>query len=372
MKSEVEDGRIAIARFTVPEGYSGGMPATPLYIYPTSYIGGDANGLYELYVEGLYLYKLDERDELVVRGEDPSDTYIGLNRVRTDTIDEDLKPDTLYIVDDGSMFMTNFRGDRININAGVNTESTGGSSIYYMEYEVEYPTGNSLQAYNVTKIMLSNEGLGIKVDDIIVASNGTLCKVTKVYDETVDYKPIGNITGSGAIETTQSDWNQNDETAADYIKNKPFYEYTEILVDNITVNNGDSLNFAIKSFGNTGDTISIIWDGILTDKAIGYCEAISGNWTLPYNTIGNQSLISKPLLEGGEDTGEDYVIYSGTGASTSTITCDDNSHTLSVVKKSAVQIDEKFIPDTIARKTDIVDVEELKSYIDEMILGGVW
>lgn len=118
MKSEVEDGRIAIARFTIPDGYTGGMPATPLYIYPYNYIGGDDNGFYQLYVEGLYLYKLDERDELFIRGEDLSDTYIGINRVRTDTIDEELKPDFLYVVDDGSMFITDFRGTRIDINGG--------------------------------------------------------------------------------------------------------------------------------------------------------------------------------------------------------------------------------------------------------------
>lgn len=121
MKSEVDDDRFAIARFTVPEGYSGGMPATPMYIYTSGYVGGDANGLYELYIEGAYLYKLDERNELFVRGEDPSDTYIGINRVRTDTIDEELTPDTIYVVDDGSMFITNFRGNPINIGPKIIT-----------------------------------------------------------------------------------------------------------------------------------------------------------------------------------------------------------------------------------------------------------
>ena len=118
MKSATgDDSLIAITRFTIPETYSGGMPETSLYIWPENYIGGDSNGLYQLYVEGLYLYKLDERDELVVRGEEPSDTLIGLNRVRTDTIDSKLAPDTLYIVDNGSMFITDFRGTRIDIGS---------------------------------------------------------------------------------------------------------------------------------------------------------------------------------------------------------------------------------------------------------------
>lgn len=159
------------------------------------------------------------------------------------------------------------------------------------------------------------------------------------------------------VEQVQPDWNQNDETAADYIKNRPFYDNTEVLVDNITVNNGDTLDFAVDSFGNTGDTVSIIWDGVLTDKTIGYCIAISGRWHIPYNTIGNQSYISDTFDEGGDNTGEDYVIYGGPGVSTSTIICDDQSHTLSIVREVLTQIDEKFIPDTIAKK----------SYVDKKV-----
>lgn len=121
MKSEISDDRISIARFTVPEDYAGGMSQTPMYIYTSGYVGGDSNGFYQLYIEGLYLYKLDERDELFIRGEDSSNTYIGINRVRTDTIDEKLKPDFLYVVDDGSMFITDFRGDRVDIGGTANS-----------------------------------------------------------------------------------------------------------------------------------------------------------------------------------------------------------------------------------------------------------
>ena len=115
MKSEVSDDRFAVAKFTIPDDYAGGLPETPMYIYVNGYNGGDNDGFYQLYVEGLYLYKLDERDELIIRGEDLSNTYIGLNRVRTDTIDSKLAPDTLYIVDDGSMFITDYNGGRIDI-----------------------------------------------------------------------------------------------------------------------------------------------------------------------------------------------------------------------------------------------------------------
>lgn len=118
MKSATgDDNLIAITRFTIPNTYSGGMPQTPMYIWPANYVGGDNWGMYSLSVEGLYMYKIDEKDELAIRGEEPSDTYIGINRVRSDTIDDKLQPDTIYVVDDGSMFITNFRGERVNLHA---------------------------------------------------------------------------------------------------------------------------------------------------------------------------------------------------------------------------------------------------------------
>ena len=79
----------------------------------------------------------------------------------------------------------------------LNIDSTsGGNSIYYMNHEVEYPVENDFAAYSVAKNSLSNCGSGIKVSDIIIASNGTLCKVTSVGTN-VGYDPIGTISGSG-------------------------------------------------------------------------------------------------------------------------------------------------------------------------------
>ncbi len=75
----------------------------------------------------------------------------------------------------------------------LNMDSTsGGNSIFYMDSEVKYPVGNGFYTYSISKNALSNSGTGIKVGDIIVASNGTLCKVTSV-GTTVGYDPIGTI-----------------------------------------------------------------------------------------------------------------------------------------------------------------------------------
>lgn len=153
MKSATgDDDLIAITRFTIPEGYAGGMPETPLYIWPENYFGGTSYDTYRLVVNGLYLYKIDERDELFIRGEDVSDTYLGINRVRTDTIDEKLKPDSLYIVDDGSMFMTDFRGNRVDINLPLQRHlvllsSTDGST---KQFKITVDDGGTLTASEIT------------------------------------------------------------------------------------------------------------------------------------------------------------------------------------------------------------------------------
>lgn len=110
-----DDSLIPLIQFTVPQTHSGGMSETPLYFFPTGYVGGDDSGYYTMNVEGLYLYKIDERDELLVRGQDPSSTYIRLNRVTSETLekDEELEVNSLYIVDDGRFIVTDSKGDKI-------------------------------------------------------------------------------------------------------------------------------------------------------------------------------------------------------------------------------------------------------------------
>lgn len=78
----------------------------------------------------------------------------------------------------------------------VNVSNFGGNLIYYMNIEVEYPKGDGFYSYKISKQSLSNSGLGIKVNDIIIASNGTLCKVTGVSSTQVDYDPFGTINGN--------------------------------------------------------------------------------------------------------------------------------------------------------------------------------
>ena len=123
---------------------------------------------------------------------------------------------------------------------------------------------------------------------------------------------------NSALVNNQPDWNQNNETTADYIKNRPFYE----KIDSVTLMpetqfsnlthvynpdistpedvNGDFISdFTISSDGtmiiNTGDTVKVTFNGTVYDcvKQRRY--------------IGNQSLMSYA----GEDTGEPFLFSLG-------------------------------------------------------------
>ena len=148
--------------------------------------------------------------------------------------------------------------------------------------------------------------------------------------------------GGGA----QPDWNQNDSTAADYVKNRPFYtgdSVETVLVEESTVsftNSGAGFYYATiqSAFKPTaGETYKVSWDGA-TYECVG--ETIRG-----YTVIGNPS-----IMGAGADTGEPFVISPLANNSGIEIYTKDTSasHTISISESIAevIQIPDKYISDT--------------------------
>ena len=140
----------------------------------------------------------------------------------------------------------------------------------------------------------------------------------------------------------QPDWNQNDETAADFVKNRPFYTGDLVLVEERTVpfveNNG--LYFA-KFPSSTvdvtiGETYTVTWDDTVYE-----CICVSGSRG---TTIGNLF-----ILGAGPDSGEPFLMgLNGNGIQI--VTADISaSHTFSISATVApvVKIDEKYLPDAL-------------------------
>lgn len=145
--------------------------------------------------------------------------------------------------------------------------------------------------------------------------------------------------GGGGV---QPDWNQNDSTAADYIKNRPFYEGNPsetVLVEESTVSftnkNGIYQAVVPSTFKATaGETYKVSWDGTVYECT---CAIVNG---LP--AFGNLSIMGM-----GSDTGEPFLIGVDNGVNIQIFTADTSaSHTISIsgVVQEVVKIDEKYLP----------------------------
>ena len=144
----------------------------------------------------------------------------------------------------------------------------------------------------------------------------------------------------------QPDWNQNDDTQPDYIKNRPFYTgnpVETVLVEESTV------SFVVEDSGlymaqfrstfeaTVGETYKVYWDGTAYE-----CTCVADN-KVPFPTIGNISIIG-----GVFDTGEPFCMGVRNGEGITILTADTSaSHTFSIGRMVAqvAQIDPKYIDD---------------------------
>ena len=149
------------------------------------------------------------------------------------------------------------------------------------------------------------------------------------------------------------DWDQNDVTASSYIKNRPFYTgYTEekTLIEECTVMFGENTGKYLGSLSSTflpivGETYKVSWDGTVYEST---CAAFGGPLI-----IGNLSIIGA-----GSDTGEPFIMRIGSTIKIYTLDT-ATSHTISISGRTTqiVKINEKYLPDTVATKSDVETVQ---------------
>ena len=170
-------------------------------------------------------------------------------------------------------------------------------------------------------------------------------------------KKFGGSGGSGGGSSVQSDWNQNDSTAADYVKNRPFYTgdpMETVLVEETTVPFTDDNGLYFASFPSTfeaivGETYKVSWDGTVYEcTCMAFHEA---------SALGNLS-----ILGAGSDTGEPFVIVISPNQGTEIDTADTSaSHTFSISNTVApvVKIDEKYLPTIPDDKLPAIPADKL-------------
>lgn len=180
-------------------------------------------------------------------------------------------------------------------------------------------------------------------------------------------KRAGGNTGSQS--GVQPDWNQNDSTAADYVKNRPFYTgypVETVLVEESTVSfsfsesNGVYLARHPTTFSATvGKIYKVYWDGSAYECT---CVVTSESTIL---FIGNLSIMGM-----GSDTGEPFIIGVFNGQYINIATTDTSaSHTISIIGfvQEVVKIDRKYLPVASETEPGIISFNSLSNVILEQV-----
>lgn len=172
---------------------------------------------------------------------------------------------------------------------------------------------------------------------------------------------------SGGGGQVQPDWNQNDATKPDYVKNRPFYTgdpVETVLVEESTVpfsfaeSDGVYVAGLESAFSATvGETYKVSWDGAVYESA---CVNFSGT-----------TIIGNPALIGSEsDTGEPFAMTVENGQGIGIFTADTSaSHTFSIsgiaapiVKIPAKYIDKNSSGYIVIHSKDTITQQEAENY----------
>lgn len=181
-----------------------------------------------------------------------------------------------------------------------------------------------------------DENIQTSLDNI---ANAKQDKLTAGENITIE----GNIISSSGGGGVQPDWNQNDSTAADYVKNRPFYTGLEetVLVPQQTValSSGSAKDPFQVQFIN-GENYTVIYNGTAYDCTAFYHSASS------YIMVGN----TQPL--NGADNGVPFLIYYSPELGGAMFECmgSDESCTISIVQRveTVNKIDNKYIEQNVA------------------------
>lgn len=278
--------------------------------------------------------------------------YINIDR-RTNATSKDV-----YIIDDAFV-----DGDKLTFSWLVSGNATKyyGRLNFIILFECLDPDGNYTYKWNTEICKLLTIGEGISNTSAVIEDHSDILeKFKKEILEEASNKSI------------QPDWNQNDSTAADYVKNRPFY--TDTPVETVFVEESivpfapvDSVYMGQpeSTFVPTvGETYKVYWDGTAYENT---CVNFNN-----LQVIGNLSIMGI-----GSDTGEPFLIAVGNGNGIRIATADTSaSHTFSVSGKQTpiVKIPAKYIDkDTsgyvVIHKNSTMTEEDFQKYDDAISHG---
>ena len=271
--------------------------------------------------------------------------YINIDR-RTNATSRDV-----YIIDDAAV-----DGDKLTFSWLISGNATKyyGRLNFIILFECLDPDGNYTYKWNTEICKLLTIGEGISNTSAVIEDHSDILEKFK--------KEILEEAGKKSI---QPDWNQNDSTAADYVKNRPFYTrdtVETVLVEESTVSFADMDGVYIGQLESTfvptvGETYKVSWDGTTYEST-----CVNSN---VLQVIGNLSIMGI-----GSDTGEPFLIAVGNGNGIRIATADTSaSHTFSIsgtvvpiVKIPAKYIDKNSSGYVVIHSKDTMTQQEAENY----------
>lgn len=150
----------------------------------------------------------------------------------------------------------------------------------------------------------------------------------------------------------QSDWNQNDANALDYVKNRTHYEGIELVefLPEITITTESSLTqydpSEEKGYAAYISSSSFTQSNFDVEEIVVTIDGVDYIYTGSYYTYRSTSDDAPILYISNDYRVARYIAYAKEA---------NKEYTISISQKSSSikQLDEKFIPDTIARVADI-------------------
>ena len=177
--------------------------------------------------------------------------------------------------------------------------------------------------------------------------------------------------GAG-IPQIQADYSQNDETAVDYIKNKPVYIETELeTMDTFTFTSdgalGGKFGCAVNFIDNKtselelGKKYTVVFDGTTYSDLVCYDSGFSSCMLGEYVNLSGDSpdFLEYPFSIADYD--DRYRIFTES---------ESGSHNVEILKQiENVYFYEEFIPDSIARVSDIIEYSLSKTGTTITLMG---
>lgn len=185
---------------------------------------------------------------------------------------------------------------------------------------------------SVNKVQLANGETIIDISESTVTPE-TLAEGVTAHDASGQKITGKMVPGGGTF--VQTDWNQTDETAADFIKNKPFgnavivdivpeTEVTGVYSDGIYQVDIDT------AFSGNDETLVITFDGVAYSCAV--------------NSMNDFALYGNMAPFGEPDTGEPFLLFINPMSLTQMLLFDGVTHKVSIGKPSVETIAEEYLP----------------------------